>query len=387
MARFLTPPVTVVQGDDAPDIVVTLQQDQSESPYVLTDKAAFAVIVDKSDPKNYIHKFECQIENENLGKVRISWLKDPVELTSYLEDLQPGKRYEIQVFLGRTNLPPSYIDIQGYYSYFNGRYFFTGAWQEGSPIYKHETEELFLSRSLFSGEDFVWLVTSKEAATWDDVKDQDKSSMTESDLTQVPVWNYAQILTGDDVAEYDLFPKADHFTGDVTKLVITPEGVNLTDRAIDVVGSGRPEINTFYIENRHYDYSPGQIAWVWQESGYPGGRYFGPPAIFYNNSSHWLIQAEWEDDYYRFYSCANTNPLDDPPQTGWYTDTVPVEETAYPTGVPPAPTISAPYVYQGFKPIAYADLPTDIENRGTQTVLTHIPLIVKPAYRLGNEDR
>jgi hypothetical protein len=364
MARLLTPPVTVVQGDDAPDIVITLQQDSSGTPYVLTDKAAFVVLVDTSDPENYVAKFEATIEDESAGKVRISWLKDVVELTSYLDDLTPGKRYELQVFLGRTNLPPSYVDVAGFYGYFNGRYNFTGAYQEGAPIFKHATEELFLSRSSYDGngqpDEYVWLVTSLRAATWDEVKNQDKGALGPADLGLIPLWNYLQILIGPDVAEYILHPNLEGF-GTGTEIItpdgkFTPEYLPFTDNAGTTGVNGTYRLTIDGATKEYTNLNQPAVA-VWDD--------------FFTK---WTLSTEDPNLDNRY---TNNQVASSPfPLTGWY-----VNIPAGQSGQEPAPIFTTP-LYQKFAPTDIADLPTDIENRGTQTVLTQIPLIVKPAYRL-----
>lgn len=356
MARLLTAPVTIVQGDDAPDIVITLQQDSSGTPYVLTDKAAFAVIVDTSDPENYVHKFEVAIEDESAGKVRISWLKDPVELTSYLEDLIPGRRYEVQVFLGRTNLPPSYVDVNGFDEYFNGRYDLTGAYQEGSPTYKHETGALFLSRSPYDGngnpDEYVWLVTSLQAATWDTVKSQDKATLEPDDLELIPLWNYRQVLSAPLAPLNVLYPRLEVFEED--SIVITPtEKSNTFPESITVTGTGTGA-------DAVYPY-------LGQSNDRP--RYFAGLSDAKWSGTNWTIKDTLGNETW-------THPTDSGnfPPAGLWPDIGNLGS--------PAPTVAHGEVLQNFTPTSIADLPTDVENRGTQTVLTQIPLIVKPAYRL-----
>jgi hypothetical protein len=210
MASTSTSTITVVKGDDGPDIVATIQQDSSGTPLVLTNRQAYVVLIDTTDPDNYVAKWQITIEDTSAGKVRISWIKDPITYESYLDDLTPGVRYELQVYLGRTDMPPSYASATGFYSYFTGQFNFTGSYQEGSPVFKHETEDLYLSRSLYDGnsqpDEYVWLVTSLQAATWQEVKDQVKANLDVSDLTVLPLWNYRQILTAAVAPTYVNYP-------------------------------------------------------------------------------------------------------------------------------------------------------------------------------------
>lgn len=389
MARLKTPPVTVVQGDDAPDIVITLQQDSSGTAYVLTDKKAFVVIVDTQEPDRYVAKYEATIEDENAGKVRISWLKDPVELTSYLEDLIPGRRYELQVFLGRTNLPPSYVDVDALYSYFNGRYLFTGGYQEGSPIFKHETEDLFISRSPYSGgeiNDVAWLVTSLRAATWGEVKDQDKDNLDPTDLESTPVWNYRQVLDVEEAPDFSLHPAP--YVYDISgeaQLTISgssipeiPDGV-VTLPAASLGSNVRRYYQTLlsgYYYTLTYSTSLGN-KWQMEITG-PGSPSFG--VLIYQ------VASNNPDRIPTFEAGSEIVP-------SWFVGDSPtiaketIEFEADPGYIiTPDGKFTSGYDYSDFVLTDLADLPTDIENRGTQTVLTQIPLIVKPAYRLADAD-
>lgn len=375
MARLKTPPVTVVQGDDAPDIVITLQQDSSGTAYVLTDRAAFVVIVDTADPTSYVAKYGATIEDADAGKVRISWLKDPIELTSYLEDLEPGKRYEIQVFLGRTNLPPSFIDVDGYYPFFNGKYLFSGLYQEGSPIFKHEIEDLFLSRSAYSGGnlgDYVWLVTSLKAAPWGDVKDQDKFVLGPEDLTEIPLWNYRQVLTGGDVEDFATAPDLSAFETD-GQYVITPDGKFVADiRPVSAVAQSNPSRVALPIA----DDVDGYAVYV-EDNTVDHTRFsFYDPSWYYEFSINPIEDGGIPPDV----RARNTNAVTGnfPPQGLYAVDGGGSKIIQHLGGDLP--------VAQFFTPTALADISTDIENRGTQTVLTQIPLIVKPAYRLADAD-
>ena len=374
MARLLTPPVTVVQGDDAPDIVVTLQQDSTGTPYLLTDKAAFAVIVDKADPTGYIHKFEVAIEDAEAGKVRISWLKDQVELTSYLDDLEPGKRYEIQIYLGSTNLPPSYVTLdafEGRGDVFGGRFEFIGEYQEGAPVFKNPNSDQFLSRSSYSGngqpDEFVWLITSLRAATWAEVAEQDKASLTPDDLGLIPLWNYRQVLLATEAEDYILHPKLEAF--DAVGFVIT-EGLKyqvLYDYEVFSAGDA-PTVGTFrrlYESVDIYSQTTPQREDEALNRTLTHGDYLGDAIWVVNSSEGWLYSAlrEVEDVV--------------PPADAVWTDR---------GGGAPVITGAPGGLFQFCDAVSIADPPTDIENRGTQTVLTQIPIIVKPAYRLGNAD-
>jgi len=373
MARLKTPPVTVVQGDDAPDIVLSLQQDSSGVPYVLTGKAAFVVLVDTADPTSYVAKFPATIEDEQLGKVRVSWVNDPVEMSSYLDSLTPGKRYELQVFLGRTDLPPSYIDIQCTDTrYFHGRYLFTGRSQGESPVFKHETQELFLSRSMYVGGgvgDYVWVITSKSEALWADVLVQDKSVLGPEDLDALPIWNWVQILDSEIADRFVLRPIVD---GDVSGLGPA------TLPSIDVRFDGGSSQTFYYdgVQNGRPRYKPSAGSVLVASEGSPGG-----------------------------WSCASvggviaTNPSNTtfPPTTGWQ-DNLGSIEVSYESDwvvngeflgssfdpddvlITPDGTFPSDFIHLDAQDAA--DTSTDIEVRGTQTVLTQIPLVVKPAYRL-----
>jgi hypothetical protein len=239
MARQLTPPVTVVQGDEAPDVYISLQQDSTGSPYNLTNRAAYAVIVESGRaPEAYIEKFPVEIIDAALGQLKLSWSKNLAESTSYLDDLNPNIRYLIQIFLGSINYPPINVtcvgtpDVEGEVDrgkYFSGEYVYTGVEQAGSPIYQYITEygdELYLSRSAdTSGEagDMVWVVTAYSPALWDTVKDQNKSLLDEDSLSSIPVWNFKQEIPAAEAATYALTPKLDVAFTTAPDYIIAPE--------------------------------------------------------------------------------------------------------------------------------------------------------------------
>jgi hypothetical protein len=368
MARTNTPIVTVVQGDDGPDIVATIQQDASGDAMVLTNRKAFVVLVNRADTSSYVAKWDAAIEDSNTGKIRISWVKDPIEDTSYLDDLTPGARYELQLFLGRTDLPPSYITFTAFYPYFNGQFNYTGNSQEGSPIFKHATEDLFLSRSPYDGngndDEYVWLVTSLRAATWDEVEAQDKELLGPADLLTTPVWNYRQVLDVTDAPNYIEKPQLADFETD-GKFIITPDAkyVALGQVTTDVSGGSIPGA-TYYESD--------VIATFWYNSIDGVG-----------SSTSYLVEGafRWgmfqQDPLVEMYENDTTDPERVVPPTGWYKDDV----TS--VGTPPMPTFGPTTVQQFCTLSAFAD--PDVENKGTQTILTRIPIAVKPAYRLAPE--
>ncbi|MHC4621397.1 MAG: hypothetical protein ACYTEQ_26950 [Planctomycetota bacterium] len=239
MARQLTPPVTVVQGDEAPDVYISLQQDSTGSPYNLTNRAAFAVIVESGRaPEAYIEKFPVEIIDAALGQLKLSWVRDLAASTSYLDDLNPNLRYTVQIFLGSINYPPINVtcvgtpDVEGGVDrgkYFSGEYAYTGAEQEGSPIYKYITEygdEVYLSRSQYTSGavgDQVWVITSYSPALWDTIKDDDKAQLDVADLSTQPIWNFYQTLAAAEEATYSLTPKLDVAFTAAPDYIIAPE--------------------------------------------------------------------------------------------------------------------------------------------------------------------
>ncbi len=213
MARQLTPPVTVVKGDEAPDLYITLQQDSTGSAYNLTNRAAFAVIVESGQaPEAYIEKFPIEIVDAAAGQLKLSWVRSLLDRTSYLDYLDPSKRYTVQIFLGSINYPPVNITcVSDPEDYFGGTFYYTGEEQEGSPVYKHTTEygdEVFLSRSPYTPTpgNFVWVVTALQAETWDNVKDQPKATLFEEDLADTPIWNFTQEIQAANQADFTVAP-------------------------------------------------------------------------------------------------------------------------------------------------------------------------------------
>jgi hypothetical protein len=267
MARQLTPPVTVVQGDEAPDLFITLQQDSTGSPYNLVNRAPYAVIVESGQaPENYIEKFPIEIVDEAQGQLKLSWVKDFATRTSYLDNLNPSIRYTIQIFLGSVNFPPLNVTSTSNIAteYFAGQFVYTGTDQESSPVYKLTTiygDEVFLSRSPYTSGgvgDMVWVITDSAPALWDNVKDQDKSVLNETNLgdPDVPIWNFNQILTAAEEASYSLTPKLNvDFTPD-PNFIIAPAyaggkadstGATFTiteEEAADVESSGTQTVLT-----------------------------------------------------------------------------------------------------------------------------------------------
>jgi hypothetical protein len=87
----------------------------------------------------------------------------------------------------------------------------------------------------------------------------------------------------------------------------------------------------------------------------------------FGSGDHWYIYNPNAIDIYENTSTSTTPPLTDD-WTG---------------GTAPTPIIEKRGEFQYLNVTGEADPEADIENRGTQTVLTQIPIIVKPAYRLG----
>jgi hypothetical protein len=361
MARTNTPIVTVVQGDDGPDIVATIQQDASGDVMVLTNRKAFVVLVDRADSSSYIAKWDAFIEDSSAGKIRISWIKDYAESTSYLDDLTPGARYELQLFLGRTDLPPSFINFNSFYTYFNGQFDYTGANQEGAPIFKSGTEDLYLSRSAYDGngnpDEYVWLVTSLRAATWDEVKGQDKAILDPADLATTPIWNYRQVLNSTNAPNFIINPMLDVFetSGD---FVITPDDKYTVLSQATSTASGDVPASTYY--------ESGTVATFWYDT-IDG---VNPQSTLVAGISNWSM----------FTIVPSFIEVYDNPSTD--TTTVPTSGWAQVTGASPVPTFGPTTIQQYCIPDDVADQPADVEGRGTQTVLTRIPIAVKPAYRL-----
>jgi hypothetical protein len=483
MARLNTPPVTVVQGDDAPDIIITVQQDSNETPYILTEMEATVVLVDLADPTQYVAKFGAAIEDANAGKIRISWVKDPTTSTSYLDDVIPGKRYTAQVFLNRINIPASYIDVEGYSDYFNGRYLYTGRTQDTSPVYKHETQELFLSRSLYDGNgnpnEYAWLVTSLREAPWSEVKSQGKAVLDSPDLDIIPLWNYKQILDAETAPDFILNPvvSTDYDISDEVRLTlqgsgipeisdgtlilprVDPDGGEQQLKKYELIVSGvtyllqyRSSFGDYTWQFNIDDIPSASLVYVVKsfeaekvpvfddeflvfQDGYVGtaptilngpplfetsGDFvitpdektvvteitanvvaeYGPRAVYleyfdeYNGHDRFkgaegvsTFTLEYQPDVWlgdpgwmwrvsnpggNINLNYNLRDEEDPPKTGW----LPA------TGVG---TVTFQYdklLEQDFTIVNIADAAADIEDRGTQTVLTQIPLIVKTAYRL-----
>ncbi|MHC4301351.1 MAG: hypothetical protein ACYS7Y_29130 [Planctomycetota bacterium] len=368
MARYQTPPVIVVEGDDAPDLYVSLQQDSTGNPLNLTDRAAFVVVSERGDLEEYEFKFQAEIVDAENGQIKISWIKDPILMTSYLSDLTAGVSYELQVFLGRTNLPPSYIDIVSSVEYFPGRYYFNGQWQEGSPVFKHSTEDLFLSRSPYDGggpNEYVWLVTSLRAATWDEVKTQDKSTLLPADLAVVPIWNAKQVLIESVADSYALYPKNEIFEPD-DPFITSVAKYNPTPN-YEVIACGTSgALGTYILSNRNPDVD--------------GFHFFNqtldPAYVIEKNTANGYCVGTGSFEFLATYDVTGATGDATVPLSGWTNQNAPTAD--------PAPTlveVDEHVVWATNR----ADLPTDVENRGTQTVLTTIPLKVERAFRLADE--
>jgi hypothetical protein len=363
MARTNTPVVTVVQGDDGPDIVATIQQDASGDAMVLTNRKAFVVLVNRADSSSYVAKWDAAIEDSNAGKIRISWVKDAGEDTSYLDDLIPGTRYELQLFLGRTDLPPLYLTFAAYYEFFNGQFNYTGGAQEGSPVFKHATEDLYLSRSPYDGngveDEYVWLVTSLRAATWEEVKAQDKATLEPADLATTPVWNYKQVLDETDAPDYIQNPQLDNFetSGD---FIITPTAKYQALGMATSTASGSIPAATYYE-------SP-DVDTYWYNTIEGAGT---ATSFIIDGAFKWaMFQSDPLVEMYENDTAVHKII----PEADWYKDDVSS------TGALPVPTFGATTALQNCTLSAIAD--PDAENRGTQTILTRIPIAVKEAYRL-----
>jgi hypothetical protein len=372
MARLLTPPVTVVQGDDAPDIVITLQQDASGTPYILANREAFVVLVDRANPDEYVAKWSATVEDENAGKVRISWIDDPITYSSYLDDLTPGKRYELQIFLARTDLPPRYLMIDAYYGYFNGQFNNTGETQQGSPVFKSTTEEVFLSRSLYDGngepDEYVWLQTSLRAATWDEVKNQTDYPQPEK-LTVYPIWGYRQIHDAATAPNFVHQPDLNIQFEPKTPEILTPDGSfpPLWDYIIDTVGDV-PTLGTYRYETPQPPLGVTLFNIDNENRTDPSKRMMSLINLGLGGTKWYVYDPNNTD----FPSYLNEDTGDTPPPTLWEQ-----EEGELPV---PEPAQTTDLLQRYIATSAYGG--EDGESLGTQTVLTQIPLIVKPSYRL-----
>jgi hypothetical protein len=334
---------------------------------VLTNRKAFVVLVNRADSSNYLAKWDATIEDASAGKVRISWVKDAGEDTSYLDDLTPGTRYELQLFLGRTDLPPTYLTFTAFYAYFNGQFNYTGSKQEGSPIFKHATEDLYISRSPYDGNglenEYVWLVTSLRAATWDEVSAQDKETLEPADLATTPVWNYRQILDATDAPNYISRPQLANFETDGT-FIITPDAKNVALGQATSSTTGSIPAATYY--------ESGTVDTYWYNTiDGPGTS----TAFLIEGAFRWGMYQQ--DPMVLMYENDTKDPWRVVPTVAWYEDGV----TS--VGIAPLPTFG-PTTTQQFCTLSEIADP-DAENRGTQTVLTRIPIAVKEAYRLAPE--
>lgn len=211
MPSYRTQPVYVTQGDEYPDLIFQLKTDSDNQPYSLVDKQPYAVLVRSGEADTYEALFPLTIVDEALGKVKLVWNKPGSTVDSYLDDLEPGAEYELQLFTAAINQAPRSITLSSnnYYSTeFDGDYLFTGAFQDGSPIYKHETKNYFLSRSDYDSPGYgkVWVHTSLRPATWAEVGSQVISSLDPEDLETIPVRNFYLPVADAEVDLYDVTP-------------------------------------------------------------------------------------------------------------------------------------------------------------------------------------
>lgn len=386
MASQLTPIVTLAQGDEAPDLYITLQQDSTGSAFNLINRAVFAVIVESGNPTVYLEKWELEVVNETTGQVKLSWVKSFVDGSSYIDDLEPGKRYALQIFIGRTDLPPLQLVITALDPYFNGTYNYEGGEQEGYPVFKHATEDLYLSRSEYtsgSAGDKVWLVTSFAPVTWDLIKDQDKAVIVSGDLSEFAVWNYKQVHAADVEGTYSSNPQLDYpFEAD-PDYIITPTTKTTVDTipyTLDITFFD-PGGQTLTLADPLWQGKAEQPHWFLSTGPYSSitlaseGDYLGTPAWYIATSGIGTAPKTWA----RALDTVPPAPrLEVPPlDPEWYDEDF---------GVLPQPlglaygSVQVPDTY--FIVDAFGATDSDIEGRGTQTVLTQIPLHIKTAYRL-----
>ena len=371
MIQTRTDPVTVVQGDDGPSLSIQVLEGPSGDAFDMTDRGAFATLVDRQDPDVTLESIALTVADASTGSLTLSWLRpDSSSFESYLDDLDPDNRYELQVFTYRTDAVAGAITVTAGVPFFSGEYLSTGFTQDGALIFKHETEELYLSRSqpydVGGGFPAVWLITSLRAATWDEVESQNKASMAPLDLEVVPVWNYRLPLDYVPDAS-EIAPPDDAFTSD-TAGILTPDALYDDDYVnTDLLDS--MEVSGGYVSD--LDLVAGTIPkGMWRE---------GSVATVFWDGTFWVFEdAIAPEDWIHLTATSQY-----PPKTGW------------PVGSSGSAAIAVAYeseyidddgalngVFQSLSSVSSGASAVDSAHAGTQTVLTKIPLRVVPSYRL-----
>lgn len=247
MSSLRLTPITLVAGDENPKISLQLKNNSSGQAYDLSGRQAYAVIVENGVTDTYVAKFPITTVSAALGKVQIDWEIAGSPSESYLDLLTAGKRYEMQLFVSRTDLPPLWLNVTvGAFTAVAeaaGKYLFTGEYLEGAPIYKHATEAYYLCRSSYNvpGYPYVWLNTVGASATWADVKDLDRT-----DLGGVPFWNFKYPIAEGSEAAYSQYPHLGGSPGMVAAdtSIVLAGGATLSD-GVDFTGG----VDEVFVDN------------------------------------------------------------------------------------------------------------------------------------------
>lgn len=232
MAPNRTAPITVVQNDDGPALEIQIFEEPTGTPFDLTNRGAYAVFYESGLPEGegVVAEIPMEVVNASEGRAVLSWLDGGVGATSYLDRVDPEKPYELQIFTYRNDLITTKVTLEAHYEYFAGDYYHLNEYQTGAPVYKHETEELYISLSTYlpaNNIPYIWLLSSFGPMRWLDEGDnlggesQVKAGMLPSELEVKPIWNYKVELS-------DVDPDLSHFpAGELDpdpNGILSPEG-------------------------------------------------------------------------------------------------------------------------------------------------------------------